>query len=102
MNSFVLVRFRVDDPEAYARYRTLAGPSVVAHGGWFLLKGAVEEHLEGDDFAANVALIAFGSSEDARAWFASDAYSTARTAREGAGPMMLTLLSGTGPPPQTT
>lgn len=94
MSSFVLVRSKVLDPEGYQRYRSLAGPSVAAHGGQFVLKGAVVQQLEEEDFADRVAVIAFPSAGAARSWFGSAAYQEARAAREGAGPMALTLIEG--------
>ena len=33
MSTYVTIRFEVSDPEAYARYRELAGPSVKSHDG---------------------------------------------------------------------
>lgn len=94
MASYVLARSQILDAEGYRRYSALAGPTVAAHGGRFVVKGAVVDHLEGADPSHRVAVIAFPSAEDARAWVDSEAYRAAQAAREGSGPMVLTLLEG--------
>lgn len=92
MKSYVLVRTTVHDPAAFERYRALAGPSIRAHGGELMLKGAVLEALEGTEDHERVAMIGFPTEEVARAWFASDAYQEAILARKEVATMALTLV----------
>lgn len=93
MPSYVLVRTQVHNPEQFEQYRALAGPSVKAHGGRILLKGAVLEALEGQDDAERVAVIEFDSPKVAREWFHSDGYQAAVRARQGVATMRLSLLA---------
>lgn len=92
MSGFVLVQTRVLDSDGFEGYRRLAGPSVSAHGGHFVVRGRVQEALEGGEPLPQLAVIAFASSEAARAWYHSAAYQEAVRAREGVAEMKLTLF----------
>ncbi|MEZ0336206.1 MAG: DUF1330 domain-containing protein, partial [Gemmatimonadales bacterium] len=39
MPAYVLVQIDVRDAAAYERYKALAGPTVAAHGGRYLVRG---------------------------------------------------------------
>ncbi|MFT5354052.1 MAG: hypothetical protein ACI9KE_001252 [Polyangiales bacterium] len=93
MSTHVIVRHEVTNEEAYAQYRTLAGPSVKLHGGSLVTKGTTHEHLEGGDHLDHFVVLAFPSPEAAGAWFRSPEYIAARNARAGAGEMTLTIIS---------
>ncbi len=92
MSTHVLIRYSVTDEDAYVRYRELAGPSVSAHDGVFVVKGSLGPHLEGDDDNANVAVISFPSAERATSWYRSEVYQRAVEARRGAGPMVISIV----------
>ena len=92
MSAYVAIRFEVTNPEAYGRYRELAGPSVKAHGGSIVTMGAME-YLEGSDTATNFGMLEFPSDEQAKAWFESSEYQLARDARAGAGDMSIAVIS---------
>lgn len=92
MSAYVLVRYDVQDADAFARYRELAGPTHGRFGGTLVAKGSRIAALEGDDDLPNVVLLQFPDDGAAREWYSSAEYQSAKAARDGAGEMVLTLL----------
>ena len=82
--AYVVVDMNVTDPEKYRGYVALAGPSVEAGGGRFIVRGGATEVLEGDRVPNRVIILEFPDMEAARRWYDSPDYAEARAAREGA------------------
>ncbi|HEC09332.1 MAG TPA: DUF1330 domain-containing protein [Acidimicrobiales bacterium] len=94
MTTYVMVRYRVSDEAAYARYRELAGPVHGLFGGKLVAKGADVEVLEGGDGLPNFVLLEFPDSDAARGWYHSDDYQSARAVRGNAGDMTISIIEG--------
>lgn len=94
MSVYVHVRYHVQDPEAYAHYRALAGPSVKAFGGSLVLKAASAAQLEGEEALSTLTILSFPSEQVAHDWYNSPAYQAAKQARAGAGEMRLEIVRG--------
>jgi uncharacterized protein (DUF1330 family) len=82
MPAYVIVDVQVHDPEGYAEYRQLSGASVAQHGGQFLVRGGAVEVAEGDWQPGRFVVIQFPSMEQAKTWYNSPEYTTARAIRQ--------------------
>ncbi|MEH6392223.1 MAG: DUF1330 domain-containing protein [Sulfitobacter sp.] len=76
MPALWIAHVTVTDEDAYAKYATLAGPAIAAHGGRFLARGARFVQLEGKERPRNV-IARFASLEEAVACYNSAAYQDA-------------------------
>jgi uncharacterized protein (DUF1330 family) len=94
MPAYVIADIDVKDPDAYARYRELSGPSVARHGGRFIVRGGEHETLEGDWHPHRLVLIEFDDIEAARVWWDSDDYREAAEVRRSASTGSLVLVDG--------
>jgi uncharacterized protein (DUF1330 family) len=81
MAGYVIVDIEVTDAAGYAEYRKLAAPAVAAHGGKFLVRGGSTTMLEGSWQPKRLVVLEFPSVDDAKAWWASEAYRVARDIR---------------------
>jgi uncharacterized protein (DUF1330 family) len=94
MTAYLIVDITVTDPVRYEEYRRLAGASVAAHGGTFLVRGGALAKLEGAWQPQRMVVIEFPSVEQARSWYDSPQYRAAREARAGAALMHMILAEG--------
>lgn len=82
MPAYVIVDVQVHDPEGYAEYRQLSGTSVAQYGGQFIVRGGAVEVAEGDWQPGRFVVIQFPSMEQAKTWYNSPEYTTARAIRQ--------------------
>jgi uncharacterized protein (DUF1330 family) len=92
--AYVICDIEVTDPDTYARYRELSGPSLERHGGRFVVRGGDPEALEGSWRPERVVVMEFDDREAARRWYASPDYATAREIREPAASASFILVDG--------
>ena len=71
--AYVIVDMNVTDPEKYKGYVALAGPSVEAGGGRFIVRGGATEVLEGDRQPNRTVILEFPDMDAARSWYNSPA-----------------------------
>lgn len=83
----------VTDPNRYAGYQALAPAAFAAYGAKFLARGGDATSLEGDAYERHV-IIEFDSKEQALACYHSDAYKTARAARDAACKATIAIVEG--------
>jgi uncharacterized protein (DUF1330 family) len=84
----------VSDPDAYAAYVEKATPTLETFGGKVLVAGAPVEQLEGSWRPdQTVFVLEFPSVEQAKEWYSSPEYSSARKLREGAIPVHQVLVA---------
>ena len=81
MTSYVIFQEDVLDPAAFETYKQLSPASIAKFGGEFIVRGGPIEVLEGDFSWQRVVVIAFPSTERARAWFDSEDYADAKAMR---------------------
>ncbi len=86
-----IAHVHVTDAESYAKYATLAGPVIVAHGGVFLARGGRYVQLEGNDRPRNV-VARFPSLEKAVECYHSADYQAALSHARGASVRDLMVL----------
>jgi uncharacterized protein (DUF1330 family) len=84
MSAYIIVEMEVVDPVLIEEYRKLAGASVAAHGGRFIVRGGKLEALEGDWHPPRLVVIEFAGPTAARAWWFSEEYAQARVIRDSA------------------
>jgi uncharacterized protein (DUF1330 family) len=95
MTAYVISEVEVLDEATADRYRALAETSIVAHGGHYVVRGAMPELLEGDwPGQQRVVVVAFPTVEAARAWYASPEYTEALEMRHLALNRRLLLVDG--------
>ncbi len=92
--AYVICDIEVTDPVAYEEYKKLAGPSVAALGGQYLVRGGATDVLEGTRQPNRIVVIEFPSVDAARSWYDSPDYLEARRVREGAANASITLVEG--------
>ena len=94
MPAYVIARVKVTDPEQYDRYKALTPAAVAAHGGKFIVRGGRHEVLEGPADDRRIVVLEFATGSDARAFYDSPEYVTAREVRAGAADMEMVLVEG--------
>jgi uncharacterized protein (DUF1330 family) len=81
--AYLIARVTVTDPDAYAEYARGASEAIRRHNGRPLARGGAYEALEGPARPRNV-VIEFESLEQARRYYHSPEYQTAKAKRDGA------------------
>lgn len=82
MTAYVIVTYDITDPDGYAAYGPLAGPSVSQYGGEVVVADRAAVALEGAK-PDNVVVLRFPSAEAADAWYRSPEYQAALPHRTG-------------------
>ncbi|MCA1818589.1 MAG: DUF1330 domain-containing protein [Halobacteriales archaeon] len=95
--AFVLVDVEVTDPEVYKEYRARAAPTVLAHGGRYVVRGGAQDHLEPGWDLHRTVLLEFPSVAAARAWYTSEEYRKVLPLRLTSSRSRLVILEGLDP-----
>jgi uncharacterized protein (DUF1330 family) len=93
-SAYILANVDVTDPVQYEQYKKLSTIAMQAHGAEVCVRGGPTEVLEGDWTPHRVVLLKFGSTDQARAFYASPEYKAAIKAREGIAVMRMVLIEG--------
>ena len=94
MPAYVIANIAVTDPVQYEDYKKLAGPSVAAYDGKYLVRGGTAEILEGDWRPNRVVVLEFPSMERAKEWWNSDSYGAAIGIRHASADSEMILVEG--------
>lgn len=94
MAAYVIADIAVTDPAGYEEYRKLAGASLAAFGGKFVVRGGSTAVLEGNWQPERLVVLEFPSVEDAKAWWRSDSYRVARDVRSRAAITHMIVAEG--------
>ncbi len=94
MPAYVVVDIQVNDPAGYEDYKSLAPPSIAAHGGKYLARGGKTEVLEGDWSPSRLVILQFEDIEQARKWLNSPEYSAARALRHKTATTNMVVIEG--------
>jgi uncharacterized protein (DUF1330 family) len=84
----------IKNPEQYQEYAKLAPAAVAKFGGRFLARGGINMVLEGGLPANRVVVTEFPSAEQAKAFYNSTEYQSARKNRIGAADFTMMLVDG--------
>ncbi len=93
MVAYVVSLNDIENAAAFEQYAAIARRITPLHGGRVIARGPGVS-LEGDDVPSRVLVIEFDSEEQARAFYTSSEYETARQLRSGAGQVRLLLVPG--------
>ena len=94
MPAYVVVDIQVIDPAGYEDYKSLAPPSIAAHGGKYLARGGQTEVLEGDWSPSRLVILQFENIQQARKWLNSAEYSAARELRHKTATTNMVVIEG--------
>jgi uncharacterized protein (DUF1330 family) len=97
--AYLIVEMQITDPEQYRQYMAAAPALVKAHGGEYLVRGGLQETLEGDWQPHRLAVLRFPSREQARSFYDGEYALLARPLRIGATAYFnMVLVEGVEPP----
>lgn len=82
MAAYVIAHIDVSDPERYEGYKKLAFETVTKYGGRYLARGPKPDVLEGNWHPTRLVLLEFPSAAQARTWWESPEYATAKEIRK--------------------
>jgi uncharacterized protein (DUF1330 family) len=94
MPAYIVTTITVTKPEQFEEYRKLAGPAVAQYGGKFIVRGGARTILEGTFDANRLVVVEFPSSENAKTFYNSPEYQSAREKRIGACDVDMVLVEG--------
>ena len=94
MSAYIIVDIDVRDPAGYEEYKKLAGPTVEARGGKYIVRGGKTEVLEGDWQPKRIVVLQFPSMDEAKAWLNCDEYREPRTMRHRTAKTNMILVEG--------
>jgi uncharacterized protein (DUF1330 family) len=92
--AYVIAEIEVTDPEAYDEYRRQVPATLEPYGATFRVRGGEITPLEGGWEPKRLVILEFPSSEQAKAWYYSDAYREPMALRQRASIGRLVLVEG--------
>jgi uncharacterized protein (DUF1330 family) len=94
MSAYVIVEIEVQDSVGYEEYKKLAGATVDAHGGKYIVRGGKTEVLEGDWQPKRIVVLEFESMDRAKEWLNCEEYREPRKMRHRTAKTNMILLEG--------
>ncbi|MEU4227480.1 DUF1330 domain-containing protein [Nonomuraea sp. NPDC026600] len=97
MPAYVIVGADVLDQEASLAYAAVAQPSILSHGGRYLVAGPTPEPVEGAWDFSRLLVIEFPDMDRIREWYDSPEYRRAREMRKSATRVRMSFAEGSPP-----
>jgi uncharacterized protein (DUF1330 family) len=97
MPAYLIAQITVRDPATYDRYKELAPPSIAVYGGRYVVRGGATATLEGSWRPTRLVILEFPSVEQARAWWDSPEYASAKALRQACADTEMLLVDGLSP-----
>lgn len=97
MPAYVIVDVDVHDPAVYKEYRARAAPTVVKHGGRYLVRGGDVTHVEPGWDLHRFVILEFPSVERAQGWYCSEEYRNVLPLRLKSAKSRLSIVQGLEP-----
>jgi uncharacterized protein (DUF1330 family) len=94
VSAYIIVNVDVHDPTRYEEYKALAGPTVDAYGGKYIVRGGAAEALEGDWEPKRVVVVEFPDMARAKAWWSSGAYAPGKALRQEIATSQMIVVEG--------
>ncbi|MBM4162077.1 MAG: DUF1330 domain-containing protein [Ignavibacteria bacterium] len=94
MAAYVIVEIEIADLVRYEEYKKLAAPTVIGHGGKYVVRGGKVETLEGAWVPGRIVVLEFPTPERAREWWASEAYRPAKELRQAIAKTRMIAVEG--------
>lgn len=84
MSAYIILRITVTDPDKLKAYQNIAPGIIERYNGKIRVRGGEVTSLEGPEENRRVVMIEFPNQEEAKAFYASDAYERVIEMRKGA------------------
>ena len=94
MPAYIIVDVTITNPEEYEAYKLLTPASITAHAGRFIVRGGATEILEGDWHHGRIVVLEFPTTGQAKTWWASAEYATAKAIRQRTAHTNMILVEG--------
>ena len=95
MSAYLVVDTRIENPEKYEEYKTLAKPIAEKYGGVYRARGGDMDLLETDLWTpTRMVIIEFPDMDAARAFVDSEEYAPVKSLRRNNAKCTLTILDG--------
>jgi len=94
MVAYVIVEIEIADHVRYEDYKKLAAPTVIAHGGKYVIRGGKVETLEGSWKPGRIVVLEFPTMQHAREWWASESYRPAKELRQAIAKTRMIAVEG--------
>ena len=94
MSAYLIVEVDVHDLARYENYKALAGPTVDAYDGKYIVRGGPAETLEGDWEPKRVVVVEFPSVARAKEWWSSSDYAPGKALRNEIATSRMILVEG--------
>jgi len=95
MSAYLIVDTRIENPEKYEEYKTLAKPIAEKYGGVYRARGGDMDLLETDLWTpTRMVIIEFPDMDAARAFVDSEEYAPVKQLRRNNAKCTLTILDG--------
>jgi uncharacterized protein (DUF1330 family) len=92
--AYVIVDIEVTEPVEYEEYKRLAAPTAALYGGRYIVRGGVTERLEGDWVPKRLVVLEFPTVVQAKAWWNSPEYRTAKGIRQRTAHTQMIVVQG--------
>jgi len=93
MAAYIIVEYVVTDEAAFAEFAERTAAAVEAHGGRYLVRGAVEV-LDGDWTPERMVVVEFDDGDRAKAWMNSSDYAELKALRQKATKASVVFAEG--------
>ena len=94
MSAYIIVEIDVQDAVGYEEYKKLAGPTVEARGGKYIVRGGKTEVLEGAWQPKRIVILEFPSMDRAKEWLNCAEYRVPRKMRHATAKTNMILVEG--------
>ena len=94
MAAYIIVQIEVTDPKTFETYRAQVPLTIERFGGEYLVRGGLQEVLEGDCPYPRTVVLKFPSMDQARAWHASAEYQGPKALRQSASTGNMIAVEG--------
>ena len=94
MSGYIIAHVEVTNPTQYEVYKKWSSAAMQATGAEVCVRGGKVEVLEGDWSPSRVVMLKFPTFEQAKAFYDSPEYLTAREARAGAAVTRMIVVEG--------
>jgi uncharacterized protein (DUF1330 family) len=94
MSAYVVVEVEVKDATRYEQYKGMAPGSIAQYGGRYIARGGETETLEGDWTPKRLVILEFPSVAEAKAWWDSPEYASAKALRHATAESKMVVIEG--------
>jgi uncharacterized protein (DUF1330 family) len=94
VSAYIIVEIDVHDAAGYEEYKKLAGPTVEAKGGKYIVRGGKTEVLEGEWQPKRIVVLEFPTMEKAKGWLNCEEYREPRKVRHRTARTNMILVEG--------